>query len=542
MYASRRHAVRLWVLVGALLLGACSKAPEPAKAVAAAPPAAAKPAGIAWIHAEGSLDSAFAKAKAENKPLFLYWGAVWCPPCNQVKSTIFNRQDFIEKSQLFVPVYLDGDSKGAQKLGTQFKVRGYPTMILFSPDGTEVMRLPGEVDVQRYVTALTLGMNAARPIKATLAAALAKDASLTEQDWTMLSLYSWETDETALVSKDQVASTLSTLATHCPAQFKSAQARLDLKAMVANASAKDKVAPMDAAARSRFTAVLADPALARENLEALTGSIETLADKLAPPKSPERAQLVSAWDTTLVKLAADSTLSRGDRLSAVSGRVALAKLDQPKETKPADVKLAAPLTQQVRDAVAQVDQTATDKYERQAVIPFAADILADAGLMQESNAMLTAELPKAVSPYYHMLGLAANAKNTGDKQAAVEWAGKAYAAAQGPATRIQWGASYVGMLVEQTPQDAARIEQAVSSIFGELAPVPETFYERNQRSLERIAKRLATWNKDGKHTPVVNKLQTQLEGVCTKLPAADASRSACEGVFKQAVSAAAKKA
>ena len=64
--------------------------------------AEALPAGIDW-HA-GDVDSAFALARKENRPLFLYWGAVWCPPCNQVKATIFSRRDFIARSRLFVPV------------------------------------------------------------------------------------------------------------------------------------------------------------------------------------------------------------------------------------------------------------------------------------------------------------------------------------------------------------------------------------------------------------------------------------------------------
>ncbi|MCK7510191.1 MAG: thioredoxin domain-containing protein [Desulfobacterales bacterium] len=65
--------------------------------------------------------------------MFLYWGAEWCPPCAQIKSTIFNKREFQERSRLFVPVYLDGDTPSAQKHGERFGVVGYPTMILFQP-------------------------------------------------------------------------------------------------------------------------------------------------------------------------------------------------------------------------------------------------------------------------------------------------------------------------------------------------------------------------------------------------------------------------
>ncbi len=54
-------------------------------------------------------------------------------------------------------------------------------MVLFTPQGQEVTRLPGEVEPVRYTEVLTLGMNAARPVSAVLADALAKPASLTRQ-------------------------------------------------------------------------------------------------------------------------------------------------------------------------------------------------------------------------------------------------------------------------------------------------------------------------------------------------------------------------
>src|SRR5689334_4158184 len=113
--------------------------------------------GIAWqvASSDAEVDKAFALAKQSGKPVFLYWGAVWCPPCNQVKATLFSRPDFVERSRAFVPVYVDGDKPGAQKVAARFKVSGYPTMILFKPDGTEVTRLPGEVDPERYLLTLT---------------------------------------------------------------------------------------------------------------------------------------------------------------------------------------------------------------------------------------------------------------------------------------------------------------------------------------------------------------------------------------------------
>ena len=183
----RTPSAALTTIAFAVLLAACSKPAETAAPVAAAPMsvATAKPTdhadtGIAWKHAssDADVDAAFAQAKAETKPVFVYWGAKWCPPCNQVKATLFNRQDFIERSRAFVPVYVDGDSPGAQKLGARFKVSGYPTMVLFNPQGTELTRLPGEVEAERYTQVLTLGMNAQKPVSEVLAQAKAGVSSL----------------------------------------------------------------------------------------------------------------------------------------------------------------------------------------------------------------------------------------------------------------------------------------------------------------------------------------------------------------------------
>ena len=90
------------------------------------------------------------RRKASNKPVLLYWGAQWCPPCKQLKSAVFSRPDFIEKSKLFVAVYLDGDLPDAQKWGDVFRVTGYPTVVVLKPDRTEITRIAGNMDLSLY--------------------------------------------------------------------------------------------------------------------------------------------------------------------------------------------------------------------------------------------------------------------------------------------------------------------------------------------------------------------------------------------------------
>ena len=506
----------------------------PSDALAAPlPPAANDPAsrsasgdaGIAWY--QGDVDAAFAAAKAANRPVFLYWGAVWCPPCNQVKATIFNRQDFIERSRFFVPVYIDGDSPSAQRLGTRFKVSGYPTMILLKPDGREITRLPGEVDAEQYMRLLTLGMNGARPVKETLAAALARNgAAVTPEDWRMLAYYSWETDEQQLLPKDKLAPTLQRLALACPADQAATAARLKLQALVAAAKAKDAKPLDDKAATAQLMAVLADPKLARENFDLLVYYPSEVAKLLTLPKSPERARVVTAWSSALERMGADATLSTADRLVVIDAQVVLAKLDSEKAALP------EPMLKIVREQTARADRDTSDPYARQSVISGAADVLQDAGLGEESDALLKKELTRTHYPYYFMLGLAANAKKRGDKSAVLDWKEKAYAAAEGSATRLQWGTGYVNSVIELAPEDSARIEKAALMVIGELEPVPDTFYERNRRSLERMGKNLAAWNKDSRHDDSVKRIRAQMYGVCAKLPAADPARVTCKGALR----------
>ncbi len=497
----RRALLALAIASCAVSLVACSKKAE-----------SPAPAGIAWVQAAGDaeVDAAFARAKAEGKPVFVYWGAKWCPPCNQLKATLFNRQDFIERSRAFVPVYVDGDQPGAQKLGTRFAVRGYPTTIVFTREGRELTRLPGEVDAAQYNEVLALALAAQRPAKELLAAARSGGQGLADADWRLLAWYSWETDQQQLVGEHGVPALLRELAKACPASSADAAMRLRLKALAAEGA----------------KGVVADAAQARRHVDVLTGNPKEIVAALAAVDSPERAPLVSAYDAALATLQADATLSRADRLTALVARVQIGA----KERLPA-------LQAEARELAARFDREISDGYERQAVITTAAWMLEEAGALDDAKTLLEANLAKSHSPYYLMSELAANAKKRGDTAAALDWSAQAFEKSEGAATRLQWGAAYLRALVEFAPQDAARIEALAARIIDEAAAQPDAFEARSGRSMQRVGKLLRDWDPLGERAAVLQRLQQRLDAVCAKLPAGGEARGVCEAALKPGAAA-----
>jgi tetratricopeptide (TPR) repeat protein len=443
---------------------------------------------------------------------------------------VFNRQDFVERSRLFIPVYIDGDAPAAQQLGARFKVGAYPTMILFRPDGAEVTRLPGEVDAQQYMQVLALGMNATRPVKQLLATAARAPATLSRADWRLLAYYSWETDEQAAVPSAQVPATLLRLARTVPAAAGDAATRLELKALAAVAEAPEKQRPAfdRTAALSKLRTVLADPTAVRDHFSALTYSAADMVLFLTAPGSDERKRLATDMDAAFARLAGDVRLSQTDRLTATLARVELVDKLRP-EGEPSS--LPPSLLATARSEAARADRETTDRYERQSVISAAAYVLREAGRIDESDAMLERELARSPAPYYFMLSLGSNARKRGDRAAALDWYQRAYETSVGPATRLQWGSTYVRNLVELAPQESARIERTARAVLAEIEPKPESFHARNASVLKRLGRGLNEWGQKNGQQAIVARLRVQLDDLCARLPAGSGEQRACSEVF-----------
>ena len=535
------YTVLLVAAAAGLALAGCDRRkkdePPPTPEPQSTPAAAAEdhlPPGIDWF--KGDVDAAFAAAKAANKPVFLYWSAEWCPPCAQIKTTIFARREFQDRSKLFVPVYLDGDTPSAQKHGERFGVVGYPTMILFKPDGTEITRLPGGVDVARYAKILDVALADARPVSTILAAARSGGA-VTSNDWKLLAWYSWGTDNGHVLPADQQLATFRALSNRCPAELPGECARFLFAYLNAAAAASERVEPsLDglerADARRKVLAALPLPSVRQANVDNLLYGPKAVIGVLSDDGTPERARLTRAWNDSLAQLGdTERPLSASEQLLRIRARVMLAKLDAP------DAPLPPALLDEAREAVAKVDATTPAGHPRQAAINAAANLYWEAGLATEANTLLTAELDKSKSPYYFMLDLANLAEKAGRKQEAVDWLARAYEGAKGPATRFQWGYNYLMGLLEMTPEDTAGIERAGLAVLGELDGSPDAFYQRTRMRLEQLDARLRDWGKTGEPAKVLTTLRERTGEICRKLPANDPGRASCEKFLSPAAKA-----
>lgn len=439
--------------------------------------------GIAWRH---DPQAAFAEARAGGLPLLLYWGAAWCPPCNRIRSVVFGRPDFLALSTAFVALAIDGDSPGAQRLAEQFKLRSYPTLVVYRPDGAEVTRLPCELDGKRFVHILELAISARFTVAESLSVALSRERKLSDDEWRLLSFYSWDTDERQLLKNLDFAAIVASLTRACT--LNDATVRLEWLGLHAAAMAGETGIDQ-AAAIHRLDATLADPAAVCLQLDIVIGYALDLVRFLTAPGSAERQRLIALWSRALQGLEQDDTLNISDQLGALRTRVRLTRLGAP------DLQPGADAAARVADAVALAHVPAL----RHSIINTCAGVLSDAGLADEAQQLLRAELAQSIAPFYLMQSLAAIARRRGDPAAALDWYERAWNAATGAATRLQWGVTCLLALLDLAPGDVQRSEQCAAALLAEFAATPDAFCQRNRTQAARIAKALSGREGAGEH-------------------------------------------
>ncbi|MBO9730209.1 MAG: DUF255 domain-containing protein [Chitinophaga sp.] len=125
--------------------------------------AVAQDQGIHFEHGTSWADVQ-AKAKAENKYIFMDCFTTWCGPCKYMSANIFPQEkvgSFMNDKFISVKVQMDQTAKdnedvknwyaSAKAIEKDYSIRAYPTFLVFAPDGHIVDRQVGGADADGFI-------------------------------------------------------------------------------------------------------------------------------------------------------------------------------------------------------------------------------------------------------------------------------------------------------------------------------------------------------------------------------------------------------
>lgn len=96
-----------------------------------------------------TLTEAKAKAKKENKPIFVDVYATWCGPCKHMAATAFVNSDVAALYNAnFINVKVNGESvaEDGPKTMQEYGISAYPTLLYINPDGSLFRKVVGGMD------------------------------------------------------------------------------------------------------------------------------------------------------------------------------------------------------------------------------------------------------------------------------------------------------------------------------------------------------------------------------------------------------------
>lgn len=525
-------------------LVACQRASEPPPAAHAEAPAApavdlasvyADAPGIAWFN--GDVEAAFAAAKASNKPVLLYWGAQWCPPCKQLKSAVFSRPDFIEKSKLFVPVYLDGDLPDAQKWGDVFRVMGYPTVVVLKPDRTEITRIAGNMDLSLYAGVLDNALGDVRPVKDVVELAVKGAGRLDASDCRRLAYHAFGLEDDGIFDDAKLQTAFENAARLCPAELEKERARLSIRA--AAQAAQLQSAAIEAGGKAdkpltvlivRVNEILANKEIALANadvLRSLPVEFFIAARNTVPQVAPT---LRDRWMAVADAATANAAFAPADQLAAQLMKITASQAYAADGKVPTDVRSVALAT-----ATKMLD-VPQEPYVRAGVVNSAINIYIALDDWTRARDLLAQEARTSNTPHYYIGDLADVEEHLGNNERALELLAEAYDKAQGSASRFQWGYNYLDGLLRLAPDDVARIEKVGLAVAAELDG-PNRVHRRTLARLNRLDGKLHTWSTTPERAAVFAKLRSSVEQACAKSPGDAAVTDGCRNFGKTAAAA-----
>ena len=443
----------------------------------------------AWY--QGSIEAGFAEAKHSGKHLLIYWGAVWCPPCNELKSQVFSQPRFAELMKPMIAIALDGDSEQAQAWGDNLQVHSYPTVLLLSSTGKELMRLPASVSMSEFETALTSALNEDRNFADSLNRGL--DGTATLADWRLLAYYNWAESTPALDKSLDLMTTQAKLLDRMTEGSASKNLEAERALLIAHFLNSGIIATTEerakylALGRTQLNWLLGHSAAVQAARSTLAFNIDILG-WLYPDSDKESQKIDQLWSKAAKQIAENPETSIDVRLWAQCEPLQLFRLRQKERA------VTSELTLLVKSAVAIADEAAKSSYERHSFISSAVSLLQDSGDVNAARNLLDKELRHTDTPWYYHSAYANLEKLAGNDTAALARIQKARESVIGRASKLQWITADLTMTANtKSPNQQERLVHLVREYYQEAMRLPDSFRGRNGKTASRVSDQLKPW-------------------------------------------------
>lgn len=100
----------------------------------------------------GTFAEVLAKARKENKPVFIDFYTDWCGPCKKMSADVFmqsNVGDLFNKN--FINYKIDAEKGEGVEIAKKYGVSAYPTMIWMDSEGKQLHKILGARDMESFV-------------------------------------------------------------------------------------------------------------------------------------------------------------------------------------------------------------------------------------------------------------------------------------------------------------------------------------------------------------------------------------------------------
>ena len=100
----------------------------------------------------GTWNDMLAKAKAENKLIFVDVYTQWCGPCKNVAKNVFPQQKMGDVyNKQFINFQIDAESQAGKEFVKKYPVEGYPTFFYINAEGQVINKAVGGRDVEGFL-------------------------------------------------------------------------------------------------------------------------------------------------------------------------------------------------------------------------------------------------------------------------------------------------------------------------------------------------------------------------------------------------------